>query len=518
MGDKRNIESTKLDYKLSLESEKPKSWLKSVSAFGNTRGGEILFGVTNDMHYAMGLDDSQDTASKISQYIAARISPVPRYEMEPFPSDDGKKTCIRVMVHSGPDYPYYYAFDGIKEAYVRHGDRSEKATDYELNNLILKGMNKTYDALPSYYHYDDVSFTLLNATYKQENDDELSFPKDLISMKLLTADNQVTNAGALLCDQGYLPQSKIVCTRWKGCVKGSIDGDALDDKEFANSSVISLLVNAEAFIRNNSRNAWTIRGMKREEKSDYPYKAVREVLVNAMIHRDYQILGAEIHVDMYDDRMEITSPGGMLNGSRIQDLDILHVPSMRRNEVISDIFGRLHYMDRRGSGIGRIMNSYAEFVEKPEFYSTDYYFSVMLPNRSAAELSQLEFEKNQLSTEKPQLSVEKSQLSVGKPQLSKEKSQLSYGDLETDWELNYFKDVVLSRNREEFKSKTVEGLIKLFERYRYVYNFNRRNFADVLNISENWASQLIKKCVKLGIIDKVKRDEYCFIADKNEVE
>ena len=84
--------------------------------------------------------------------------------------------------------------------------------------------------------------------------------------------------------------------------------------------------------------------------------------------------------------------------------------------------------------------------------------------------------------------------------------------------MNYFKDVVLSRNREEFKSKTVEGLIKLFERYRYVYNFNRRNFADVLNISENWASQLIKKCVKLGIIDKVKRDEYCFIADKNEVE
>lgn len=514
----KDIEATKLDYKLSLESERPKSWLKSVSAFGNTQGGEILFGVTNDTHYAEGLENPQATASKISEYIAARISPTPRYEMESFPSDDGKKTCIKVIVHSGPDYPYYYAFDGVKEAYVRHGDRSEKATDYELNNLILKGMNKTYDALPSFYSYDDVSFTLLNATYKQENDDELSLPRDLMSMRLITADNQVTNAGALLCDQGYLPQSKIVCTRWKGCVKGSVDGDALDDKEFRDSSVITLLMNAESFIRNNSKNAWTIRGMKREEKSDYPYKAVREVLVNAVIHRDYQIQGSEIHVDMYDDRMEITSPGGMMNGSRIQDLDILHVPSMRRNEVVSDVFGRLHYMDRRGSGIGRIMNSYAEFVAKPEFYSSDHHFSVILPNRSVAELSQMEFVETQLSNGKKQLSNGKTQLSQDKKQLSQDKKQLSVEIDEHDWELSYFKEVVIGRKSEGLKSKTVEGIIEIFARYRYSYNFNRRNVADLLNVTENRASRLIKKCIDLGVMSKVKRDEYCFKSDKSHIE
>lgn len=155
------------------------------------------------------------------------------------------------------------------------------------------------------------------------------------------------------------------------------------------------------------------------------------------------------------------------------------------------------------------MNSYAEFVAKPEFYSSDHHFSVILPNRSVVELSQLEFAETQLSAERPQLSTEK-------PQLSNEKQQLSHGSVETDWELNYFKDVVLSRKREEFKNKTIDGLIELFDRYRYVYNFNRRNFADVLNISENWASQLIKKCIYLGIIYKVKRDEYCFMADKND--
>lgn len=251
--------------------------------------------------------------------------------------------------------------------------------------------------------------------------------------------------------------------------------------------------------------------MKREEKSDYPYKAVREVLVNAVIHRDYQIQGAEIHVDMYDDRMEITSPGGMLNGSRIQDLDILHVPSMRRNEIISDVFGRLHYMDRRGSGIGRIMNSYVEFVAKPEFYSTDYYFSVILPNRSVAELFQMEFVETQLSTEKTQLYNEKMQLSQDKKQLSAEIN-------EPDWELSYFKEVVIARKSEGLKNKTVDGIIELFDRYRYSYNFNRRNVADLLNVIKNRASRLIKKCTDLDVMSRVKRDEYCFKADKNVTE
>ena len=94
--------------------------------------------------------------------------------------------------------------------------------------------------------------------------------RDLISMNLLNSDGYVTNAGLLLCDQGYLGQSRIVCTRWKGTNKGTIDGDALDDKEFKEESLISLLNNAEAFVRNNSKNPWTIRGMRREENSDYP--------------------------------------------------------------------------------------------------------------------------------------------------------------------------------------------------------------------------------------------------------
>ena len=311
------------------------------------------------------------------------------YTIEPFPSTSDGKSCLDLSVFSGPHYPYYYVHEQTRECYVRRGDRSEPATTLELNTLILKGMNQTYDALPTPYKIDDISFTLLGATFKQETGESFNFSQEAISLGLITPNGEVTNAGLLLCDQGVLRHSRVVCTHWKGKEKGEIDGDALDDQEFFGTSLIMLLNNAEAFIRNNSKNPWTVQGMRREEKSDYPFRAVREVLVNALIHRDYQNMGAEVHVDMYDDRMEISSPGGMMNGSRIQDLDLRMVPSMRRNEIISDIFGRLHYMDRRGSGIRRIINSYTYYKNKSIFYSNEYFFLVSLPNSTLQLLRRL---------------------------------------------------------------------------------------------------------------------------------
>lgn len=500
-----NIESTKCDYKVSLEETKPKSWLKSVSAFANTRGGHIYFGYKDSTHEAVGLEDPQSVASKISELIESRIAPHVRYELTVIQTDPFGKVCLDLCVFNGPNYPYYYVHEKTKEAYTRHGDRSVITTELELNNLILKGQNKTYDALPTRYKLSDVSFTLFQATYKKETSDDLVFPRDLISFGLLDEDGMVTNAGLLLCDQGYLTQSRIVCTRWKGTVKGSVEGDALDDQEYSGASLITLLSSAETFIRNNSNNAWTIRGMRREEHSDYPYKAVREVLVNALIHRDYQIIGTEVHVDMFDDRMEIISPGGMFNGGRIQDMDLNHIPSVRRNEVISDIFGRLSYMDRRGSGIGRIVHSYMGGMKKPVFYSDEFMFSVVLPNRS------------ECITDREEGSDEKAQLSKEKTQLSKEKTQLSSVNCSQDWEMNYFNDLVLKGLEKKYRQKTIDRMRILFDRYRYQYTFNRRNVAELFKISENGASQFLRKCSAAGIIQKTKRDSYRFteLVEKN---
>ena len=132
-----------------------------------------------------------------------------------------------------------------------------------------------------------------------------------------------------MTDQHTVYNSRMFCTRWNGLEKGSIFDDALDDKEYE-GNLIYLLNSGSEFIRNNSKVRFVKKAQYRVDKPDYAERAVTEALVNALIHRDYIVLGSEIHIDMFDDRVEITSPGGMFGGGSIQEYDIYSIRSMRR--------------------------------------------------------------------------------------------------------------------------------------------------------------------------------------------
>lgn len=133
--------------------------------------------------------------------------------------------------------------------------------------------------------------------------------------------------------------------------------DALDDAEYS-GSLITLLQESLAFVKRNTRKAWFKEADRRVEQPDYPERSVMEGIVNALIHRNYLEVGSEVHIDIYDDRLEIYSPGGMCDGINVQDRDIMLIPSRRRNPVIADVFQRLNYMERRGSGFKKIIEDY----------------------------------------------------------------------------------------------------------------------------------------------------------------
>ncbi len=167
----------------------------------------------------------------------------------------------------------------------------------------------------------------------------------------------MTNAGALVADESPIRWSRLFCTRWNGLNKSGGTIDAFDDAEYS-GSVLSLIDNGEAFIKRNAKLMWRKTANSREEMPEYVERSYHEALVNALAHRDYLVNGSEVHIDIYDDRMEIYSPGGMPDGSIIQDRDPLTVPSTRRNPVLADIFNRLGYMERKGSGFGKIIGGY----------------------------------------------------------------------------------------------------------------------------------------------------------------
>jgi hypothetical protein len=341
-------ECTAYDFKLKLEEKKPKSWLKSVSAFANGIGGSLLFGVDNDGSIK-GLDDIQHVCEAVSTKIRDYMDPLPDVEMIPHKIDEGLNV-LQLKVNSGHYTPYYYIGDGQRIAFVRVGDESVPTTAEHMVRLVLKGSNKTYDSLVTNYKQEDNTFIILANEFSKRTEQDWD-KKFLLSFGLVTSNGYLTNAGALFADDCPLWQSRLYCTRWDGKDKS----DAINDAEFT-GNVIMLLREAMNFVKSNTRRGWEKLPNGRKNKPEYAERAVLEAMVNHFIHRDYTVMGGEVHLDIYDDRLTVTSPGGMYNGMLIQNLDIANVSSERRNPVLANVMAQLDYMEKRGSGLTRICN------------------------------------------------------------------------------------------------------------------------------------------------------------------
>lgn len=182
----------------------------------------------------------------------------------------------------------------------------------------------------------------------------------------------------MLADDCPLWQSRLYCTRWTGVEKG----DAINDAEFT-GNVLMLLREAMNFAKANTKKGWEKRPQGRKNKPEYAERAVLEALVNHFIHRDYTVVGGEVHLDIYDNRLVLTSPGGMYNGMLIQDLDIADVSSERRNPILANVMAQLGYMEKRGSGLSRIcsetkaLDGYKEDL-RPTFKSTPTQFQTVI--------------------------------------------------------------------------------------------------------------------------------------------
>ena len=367
-------ECTAYDFKLMLEEKKPKSWLKSVSAFANGLGGSLFFGIDND-GIIRGLDNVQNVCEAISSKIRDYMDPLPEVEMTPHVVDG--LPILQLKVNAGHYTPYYYVGDGQRVAFVRIGDESVPATAEQMVRLVLKGSNKTFDSLHTDYKSEDFSFTILANAFKDRIKQDWN-KKFLLSFGFVTGTGNLTNAGALFADDCPLWQSRLYCTRWNGKEKG----DAFNDAEFT-GNVLMLLREAMNFVKSNTKKSWEKLPDGRKNKPEYAERAILETMVNHFIHRDYTVMGSEVHLDIYDDRLTVTSPGGMYNGMLIQDLDIADVSSERRNPILANVMAQLDYMEKRGSGLTRICNEtkaldgYRDEL-KPAFKSTPTQFQTII--------------------------------------------------------------------------------------------------------------------------------------------
>ena len=339
---------------------------KAVIAFANTSGGTLYVGIADDGS-VVGVTDIDDTILRISNSIRDSIKPdvtlFVGYRREAISG----KTVIKVDVQKGTSCPYYLTGKGIRPegVYVRQGASTVPATEAAILRMIKETDGEKYEDLRSLNQ--ELTFVQSTKEFEMQN---VSFgPSQQKTLGLIDANGIYTNLGLLLSDQ---------CVHTvKSAVFEGMEKAVFKDRHEFTGSLLKQLNEIYEFIDRYNRNHSVIEGLHRIDKRDYPPEAIREALLNALVHRDYSFRDSTL-ISIFDDRIEFTSIGGLVKGITFDDM-MLGI-SVARNRNLANVFYRLTLIEAYGTGIPKITRSYEGFSTKPQIEVTQNAFKITLPN------------------------------------------------------------------------------------------------------------------------------------------
>lgn len=385
-------ESEKIKFK---ENAKTNTYIKTVVAFANGNGGKIVFGV-KDNKEIVGVENEFEVMDGIINAISDNCYPmiVPDISLHTLEN----KTVILVEIEGGKKKPYYLKSKGMqKGTYIRSGATTRIIEeDYVLKELVLEGENKYFDQ--QVCHGESVSDEEIEkfcewleklARKNSQNDTEIRkiTRNTLLSWKVLEEKNGrifPTNAYILLSGkENWEVSRKIQC----GVFKGETRSIFVDKKEFE-GSIIMQLEKAYQYVLEKINLGSDIVGIYRVDKYEIPPKSIREVIANAVIHRSY-LEPNDIQIALYDNRLEITSPGMLLSGVNVKRMKEGY--SKLRNRAIASVFAYVNIIEKWGSGIPRIMNEIREYgLQEPEFiiFENDFRVNIYRKNYNTTQSTQ----------------------------------------------------------------------------------------------------------------------------------
>ena len=334
------------------------TFLKTVSAFSNYDGGIILFGVDDDGNIK-GLPDVKQACLDIENKINDSITPQPDYTLEVQNNDQ----TIKLTVKSGLQKPYLYK----STAYKRNDTATIEVDTLEFSRLVLDGKNIRFEELPC--KDQELSFEILHRKLKEIVRIE-NFDKDTLKTLNLYDDvNGFNNAAGLLADKNHFPGIDIV--------KFGENISIIQKRStFENISILEVYEKAIEVFRDYYQYE-VIQGADRKKMEKIPEAAFREAIANALIHRVWDV-DSQIRVSMFDDRIEIVSPGGLPSGITEEEY-LSGKLSVLRNRNLANVFYRLGFVEIFGMGITRIKQLYAEALIKPDFEVSENAIKIVLP-------------------------------------------------------------------------------------------------------------------------------------------
>ena len=342
---------------------------KEIIAFANSDGGKLYIGVRDDGEVA-GLDDPDGTALQVSNMVRDSIKPdITMFLHYQTIEEDGKK-IIEISVQRGTNRPYYIAKKGMRPegVYVRQGYASVPATDTAIRCMIKETDGDRFETMRCL----DQELTFED-TKKEFQFHEIELgPQQMRTLKLVENDGLYSNLALLLSDQN--PHTIKVAV-----FQGTKQMIFKDRREFG-GSLMKQMNEVYEYIDFRNQIRATIEKLSRIDVRDYPVIAVREALLNLLVHRDYSFSASAL-ISIYDDRIEFVSIGGLMPGIDLED--IMAGISVCRNQNLANVFYRLHLIEAYGTGLTKIMEAYEETSEKPVISTTKNSFKITLPNVNA---------------------------------------------------------------------------------------------------------------------------------------
>lgn len=373
-------EGKTLEFKRDLSS--PAKVLRTVVAFANSSGGILLLGVEDETRTVRAIEKPLDVQERLANIISTGISPPLMPAIEVLPWRD--KAVIGVEVFPSYSRPHHLTADGAEGGtYIRVGASNRKADKQMREELARTARNEAYDEQPlpqlSSEAIDFRAASEFLAPFRAIR------KRDLQSLHLVVRHQgrQVPTCGGIILfgsDRATIfPDAWIQVGRFGGTTRTRID----DTRELRDYPVRSI-EDATEFVRKHALRSFRIEGVRREERWSIPLPAVREAIVNAVTHADYSQIGAPIRVSVFDDRVEVESPGLLPFGLTVGD--ILRGVSRLRNRVIGRVFKELGLIEQWGSGIGRMIDSCREQgLPPPEFEEVSTHFRVTFRLEPVAE-------------------------------------------------------------------------------------------------------------------------------------
>lgn len=382
------LESDRFECKSILNRNDVVGWLKSIAGFANAYGGDFYIGVEDKTNKLIGFDrkEADNERNYFNNQVNEHLTPRPqmkisfvRYEIK-----NSERFIIRVSISESSVKPVILKYKNIPSIFMRRDGFTNGATYEEIIEMSIKSKKTQYDILVSDVKYDPKKISMLRAFYSEHNEGKELKEKALQSMGFYNEEGYLLNGAVLFLDDYSEKKTEVQCSVFSGFNKGS---ERIVTINRFNGNIMSTINYMMDFVNQRMNHSIIKLDDARKNIDAYPQRALFEGVINAVAHRDYYLDGTQIQVDMFKDRLEISSPGGFYRGEKFgKTYDLSGIISKRRNELIAGVLVGCNVMEAAGTGFDKIEEEYKEADEthRPYIYSSSDHFTLVLPDLTYA--------------------------------------------------------------------------------------------------------------------------------------